>query len=414
MQKEHDLAIIITGPKIDLSLEPVTEFFNDKIQNIVMIGDGVNDINSSTNTTLFNALNNFNSTYSTAIDGRVLVFLNMHGTVSDDKHVVQANNDGALLATSALFTFLNQSINKPFDIIFTACHGKAALPDISKLPDGSRIIIFSEEDTSTYANNYIYSFNAMSNMTNFTFEKFYNNYLAHLTLKENPIMATVGGKIIDPLLIVNSQIGKSISFESRLYMHENFGKNICEEDSQCHGKLEALMNKMENSSSIDEFYQANSYFSEEFKQEILALENKIDILEREEDDDDIYSTDFEKIFQVKAEDLNCPAWLILLKNEVDQFFVKFNIPATLNLESKTLLDDDDDDDDDDDNSGILDSFIKYQDFSDRALYDILKLVKYDIGSDLFILNDNFVAPEYPEYGTVLGISYDLSACYLLD
>jgi hypothetical protein len=229
MKEEYSAALIITGPRTNTTIESIQLFLADKIQNIITIGDGKIDLDAQAISNIAKEAN------ALANAGKVLVFVNAHGINSQEYggHALQMTNQGQLFQSSLLFSILKNSFSAPIDIIFTACNGKGALKDINNLANGSRIIIFSEENNSTYINNYIYALEAMNGIAYFSLDNFYDNYLSHLTLQENPVMVIAGEKTIDPALAANAQIGKSISNESRLYVHQNFGKNVCQEDIAC-------------------------------------------------------------------------------------------------------------------------------------------------------------------------------------
>jgi hypothetical protein len=83
-----------------------------------------------------------------------------------------------------------------------------------------------------------------------------------------------------------------------------------------------------------------------------------------------------------------------------------NIPIRLSLDNN-LFEEEDVDDDDDDASSIIDMLLPYKEISDRGLHDMIKVIKFTLESSYFIVVDNFTIPEYPEYGTVLGIAKDI-------
>ena len=106
-----------------------------KIDNIVTIGDGEIDIYpESENDPLYKILNNLRVNNQTEINqSKILVVINMHGiTTEESTHVLETSHNTSI-ASADIFDYLNETINKPMDIIFIPCHGKGALKDINLL-----------------------------------------------------------------------------------------------------------------------------------------------------------------------------------------------------------------------------------------------------------------------------------------
>ena len=145
MQEEYSAAIYIVGPDNEGSYEKTLEFLNKKFKQVIVIGDGESDLLDRNGEGPLLALKTLEQDYSQLLnEGKVFLYVEMHGIVLDDFHALVVSKEGVLLSSKMLFEFLAKNIKKPIDIIFTSCHGKAALMDIDSLPMGSRVIIFSD------------------------------------------------------------------------------------------------------------------------------------------------------------------------------------------------------------------------------------------------------------------------------
>ncbi len=387
MQEEYSAAIYIVGPDNEGSYEKTLEFLNKKFKQVIVIGDGESDLLDRNGEGPLLALKTLEQDYSQLLnEGKVFLYVEMHGIVLDDFHALVVSKEGVLLSSKMLFEFLAKNIKKPIDIIFTSCHGKAALMDIDSLPMGSRVIIFSDSDKNTSVVNVVNTLDELSEHI-FTLDHFYNNYLAHIFLmNESPVIATVGGENLDPLALSDIYLGKAISALSRQYIHDNFGQSVCRSDIACHNKIDHLIDKIEHSLSIDEFRAtADEHYFTLFN-EILQIENNYQYNQ---------NSNHQKVaFYSDQESQLCDIEILALKSQADQLLSQYHIPLELDLcdQNWHMIDNE------------YDTEEGTEEMSNAGMYHFIKY-------DGFIENNNFDKPEYGEYGYVLGIIKD---AYLSD
>lgn len=384
---EYGLAIYIAGPGTKDDHHKDLNFLNNNFNNVMVIGDGDQGLfDEDGQGILGSSLSELSSDFPELLDqGKILIYTYMHGNVIDGEHVLVAGDDDLAGYSKNFFEDLQTYINRPVDIIFHPCHGKAALNVTNNLPDGSNVLIFSEADKSTIYNNIEHSIDLRPIYKEFTLTGFYDNYLNSLgILNENPIMVNVGGGIIDPLEFSYDYIGSNISEASRGYVHDNLGKNICDESISCHEHIDSVMDKMEVAASIDDFKIRPQ---EKYTHIINELEIEVNNYE----------------FLIKNHHLidvpynykdseHCYVELLELKDKADKLLLFKGIPLELDLSNKNW-DFDGGGDDDDDEKTIENS-------SDYLIYHTLIQVGFEE-------NDNFSKPEPTDYGLVLAISKDL-------
>lgn len=389
MQEEYSGVIYIIGPGNENSYKKELEFLNTQFKKVIVIGDGKMDIFDNNEGPLQN-LKTLNQDYPGLLnEGKILVYIDAHGTAEEDGHYIKVNEGGELLLSKKLFEFLVENINKPMDIIFIPCNGKAALRDISVLPLGSRVIIFSDTDSYTLFTNIRVTLDAIVN-EKFSLDNFYNNYLARIfSMQDSPVISIIGKETIDPAVLSDTYLGGTISESSRQYVHNNFGQSICASNVSCYNKIDYLMNKIEQTSSIEEFrvISGNKYFItiEEFNQ----LSNDYSFIRNTYHERDVPYNHKESEY--------CYEEVLDLKNKADQLFLAREIPLELDLSNKDLYEIDYDYLD---NHNHIREYVKT--WFDIGIYNFLKGVNGG-----FIENNNFSKPEYEEYGFVLGIIKDI-------
>lgn len=383
MQEEYSAAIYIIGPGLTESYEIESNFLNTHFDKVITIGDGKNNI-------ITNGAGELQKLYTLSDDypelinaGKILVYIIMHGGILDDKHFVKTSKEG-WISSAELFKILAETIKTPMDIIFTPCHGKAALKDIDTLPTGSRIMIFSDHDKFTAAVAVHETMNKMLSNDEFTFDGFYNNYLANIFLiDEEPIVTVVGGDTIAPVALSENYLGKSISGASRQYVQNHFGQSVCGDESFCHNKIDQLMNKIEQIFNIDEF--RISATTKYLKAAKVIVQMTVDY-------EFVINTHYEEdtIFNHKESEL-CYIEILNLKNDFDQLLLNHEIPLELDLACDDWYEIDYEYDADTKD---------IERFSNDGLYNAFKQAG-------FIENNNFLKPETPEYGYALGIIKDI-------
>ncbi len=174
MQEEYSAAIYIIGPGLKQSYKIESNFLNTHFDKVITIGDGESDILIN-GTGALQKLYSLNDDYPELINtGKILVYVIIHGAVIDDNHVLSTSKED-LFSSAGLFKLLAETIKIPMDIIFAPCHGKDALKDINTLPEGSRIMIFSNHDKYTTGVAVHQTMDKMLSHTKFTFDGFYHN-----------------------------------------------------------------------------------------------------------------------------------------------------------------------------------------------------------------------------------------------
>lgn len=382
MQEEYSGAIYIVGPDNEDSYDKVSEFLKAKFNKVIVIGDGKNDLIDKNGEGPLKSLiilrqdNPLN-------EGKILVYVEAHGIVEDDEHIMLISKE-EVIPSRILFEILSENIKNSIDVVFLPCHGKSALKDIEALPLNSRVIIFSDDDKNTYIPNIL---DLLDNLPNykFTFDNFYNNYLARMfLLDESPTMSIIGRETIDPVVLSEVYLGSAISEESRQYVHDHFGQGVCNNDIICHDRINYLMNKIEQSSSINEFrvHPHENY--------VAALDEYFQI--KVEYDFNLNNKNEKIVSYNFQEPVHCYIEILELKNKIDQLLLKYKIPLELDLSDQSWYE------------------INYnKDYNNKegserlSNFGMFHFIKYDG----FIENDNFAKPDYEEYGFILGIIKDI-------
>lgn len=253
------------------------------------------------------------------------------------------------------------------------------------MPTYSKIIFFSEENTSTISPNLD---TAMNNIHahEFSIDLFYSKYLSNLfSQDENPILYNVGKQTIDPIIFSKSILGKSISEDSRAFIHENFAKNICSNDSVCYEVIERQIDKIEQINSIDEF-------------KIKAQDNYMKALTQYMSAKVEYSYKRNLNYEISAKyniyhEESCYIELLEFKDKVDKLLFIHELSLEFNLDEERLQ-----------IIGINfdkeDIIEELGNLTNAGIYNLIK-------SDGFIENKNFQHPIYEEYGLTLGIIVDI-------
>ena len=386
MQEEYSGAIYIVGPGHEHNYGKDLGFLNSKFKKVVVIGDGEMDILYQNNEGPLQNLKTLSQDYPELLnEGKILVYVSMHGLGEDDGHYVQVGKKWDNFTSKKLFELLAESIKKPIDIIFTSCHGKAALKDIDSLTLGSNIIIFSDADKSTFLSNIASALKAISN-DKFSLDNFYNNYLARVfSMDESPAMFTAGGETMDPIVLSKAYLGNAISETSRQYIQNNFGQSICKHDIICHNKIDYLMDKIEQNVSIDVFRTVISKKYLKVIFEFDQMQKDYALSRNTHHDQDV-------IYNHKKSEF-CYIEVLELKNKIDQLFLERKIALELDLSEQDWYEIDYD------YSGgeVLNEFMEH---SDAGIYNLLS-------EHGFLENNSFDKPEYEEYGLALGIIKDI-------
>lgn len=381
LEEKYSAAIYIVGPDHKKQYKQNLKFLETKFDKVIVIGDGEHEIYDDNDGGPLLSLKTLEQDYpELANDKKILIFVEAHGIAIDKAHYIQTSKN-YIIPSKDLFTLLAENIPRPMDIIFTPCNGKAAYIDIDVLPIDSRVVIFSDSDKNTIHPSIEITLELLTNTT-FTLDNFYNNYLAHIFLmNESPTMYTVGEESIDPIALSSYYLGKTISETSRKYIHNHFGKSVCDNDTSCHNKISYLIDKIEQSSSIEEFKisASKNYYSAMNEYVTQMSEYKFSRNNNHEKD----------IIYNYQDPEYCYAEILTLKNKADQIFLEHQIPLELDLLNEAWYGIDDDYPTDNDLEIMRES-------SDEAIL-------YTLKSDGFVENSNFSQPETIEYGYVLGI-----------
>ena len=187
MKETYNGAIYIIGPDHKKYYKPNLNFLKDRFDNVLVIGDGENDILDTHNEGPLQKIKTIAQDYPEfSNEGKILVYIETHGVAWDNTHYIQTAKDN-IIASKELFKLLAENIKTPIDIIFTPCNGKAALTDIDVLPKDSRVIIFSDFDQITNAQNIASTLNTLPK-DSFILNNFYNHYLAGVfSMNESPV-----------------------------------------------------------------------------------------------------------------------------------------------------------------------------------------------------------------------------------
>ena len=154
MREEYSGAIYIIGPDNKKYYEQVSSFLKDRFNNVLIIGDGEGDILDANNEGSLQKLKTIGQNYPKLTNGgKILVYVETHGIAFNNIHYIQIAQNNTVIASKDLFELLSENIKTPIDIIFTPCNGKAALTDIDVLTKDSRVIIFSDSNKITNAQN---------------------------------------------------------------------------------------------------------------------------------------------------------------------------------------------------------------------------------------------------------------------
>lgn len=391
MQEEYSGAIYIVGPESEYRYEDTLNFLNNKFKQVITIGNGAMPILDENDEGPLRKLEALNQDYPELLrTGKLLVYIDIHGTEIDNQHYIQVNNGEDIILSRKLFEMLAENIKMPMDIIFVPCHGKAALQDIEILPEMSRIIIFSDADKITNVANVHIILNALSDDV-FSLDKFYNNYLARLfSMDDNPTMSIVGKATIDPVALSENYFGKTISEASRQYITNHFKEDVCKNENVCSNKIDYLMDKIQQFSSINEFRDIQQNLFEALI-EFSDFEVNYAFIRNTRHERDV-------IYNYKESEY-CYIEILELKDKTDQLFLQHKIALELNLSSELWYEINYDYTDEKEASD-------FEKCSEIGIYNTLSFLgsTENLG---FIENDNFAKPEYEEYGLVLGIIKDI-------
>lgn len=386
MQEEYSGAIYIIGPKDKDNYEQTLPLLKQKFNKLVVIGNGEDDLLDDNGNGPLQDIYSLEQDHPELFDGRkILVYIEYHGTEDNGQHLSLVRKSGDPIQSKAIFDLLSQNIETPMDIIFVPCHGKASLPDINELPIDSRVIIFSDSDKATFSN---FPMEALKRLDRdeFSFDGFYNNALKYVfSANDSPSMSIIGKETIDPLILSNFYLGKSISKSSKEYIHNHFGQDICNNDTSCHDKIDFLMVKIEQNSSIRDFIGNERQLSLKMLQELSDLEQEYQIT---------FNTLHEqKIIYNHKESEHCYIEILDLKNKTDQLFLNNQIGLELDLSNNEWYEIDYD-------------YVREEDilfFEGLFPIGLYKMNLYNGYKE----NNAFPRPEAEDYGLVLGIIKDI-------
>lgn len=360
MSNEHhyDLILFIIGPDNAFYYQSIFDFLIKKSNNVVIIGDGIKNIADNDRGEFFEVISviqNFNAS-------NVLIYIHAHGIKSEEEYYVDF---GYPLKVKKLFYSLADKFDKPLDILFFPCYGKSALPYINYLPDNSKVIIFSDENKSTYILNSLSSIEAMDRLNDFNIDIFYDNYLSYMTQLESPLLIKLPNVMFDPIKLVHEVLNISISPYFKEYINNHFTKNICYNSSSCFDRVNRIINKVEDALSIDEFLVEGCKY--------IDLLSKIKLWQSE--------------ILYNESDYYCSKKVLTVKNKIDNYLFYHEIPLSVDLSYSFWN---------------KPSIIPYafSDLNDQLLFKALKL-------SFFNQNNNFEPPEYLEAGILFGIIKDI-------
>jgi hypothetical protein len=370
----YNTAILIAGHNTHptLSTNPI-DVLTAHAPYVITVGDRVIGLND----TKLSQLSRIQQEQPSMFGDKVLVYIDMHGFVDvNHRHGLSTLKNSTML-TADLFDALSATFSTPIDVILQSCYGKAALADLNHLPLGSRVMMFPEQDKSSFAVTNAVAEAALMDKEELTFEGYFNQYLVKLGHSEMPIFATVGGPVIDPYASSATHVGKTIEPEARHHVHQTFGQDICAGDEECHNRLDRVMDQMEQAQSAEEFHVIQpaiaNLFSAATKELELRAENYTS-----EDTSPVFASEFKK--------------------SLDRAFIDHQLPLELNLERLLRDEEEDEDESFEEITAML-----YEIGSMAMLSNLYQAAREN---SIFTTNHLFPTPEY-NYGRVLGISLAL-------
>jgi hypothetical protein len=382
----YSLAILITSYKSDFykfNLRFLTHF----VPQVVVIGDEEVDISKQSGQGFVaDTLDSAKQIGLLPSTGNILVYIETHGILlTTGQHALNITPKSSII-TSSLFHVLHDKVGQKIDIIFAPCHGKAAMPDIDKLPFGSRVLFFSDSDGSTlYSNLYATQYALLEKDLPLTLEEYFAQYLVHLGQPESPVIASVGAPLIDPLRQCLSYLGKVISPSEHDYVLHSFAKKICGMAVTCYERIEYVMGAMESVQQIKMFsHVARHSVSVAHKKANATIES--------------YAAAY---MQSHPDAAMSPLSLYAVKVEADKIFAEYQLPFEFTLER------------------IAGQFgaPEFEAIDDKYVRDLYYFIEtssvagiaqyFHSLPDEYIVNDHFPLPNY-NYGLVLGISQALA------
>ena len=369
----YNLAIFIIGPDNAMYYKPISNFLYQKANHLITIGNGtINLLTQQNEGLLIDSLAQIKQSNNDTINSRnILVYIHAHGIKIDDLYALDL---GYPLLTSSLFSLLKNKINYPIDIIFVPCYGKSALPYLNYLHNNSNIIIFSDENKTTYPLSILDVLDDMINIKIFSLKSFYDNYLSHLTLLENPIFITILDNniiTIDPEILSSHYLGKPITKPLQEYINNNFVINICYGMLSCYEQIQQLIDKIQISSSIKDFAVTHDKYHQ-------LMSNLTDW--------NIKITNTQNM--TLSNNCSSDDQILIIKKNIDQYLFSQEIPLETDLSYPYWFEPPSENYD-------------LSDMSEYAIYNALS-------SSFFNKNDNFLEPQYLEIGMLFGIIKDIS------
>ncbi len=179
MINKYSGAILITGPANEDNHYKKYESLKTKFEKLLVIGNGKIDLLDDEGNGPLQDLYTLNEDNQELFNkGKLLIYLNIHGISKEGEHYLFTSKN-SVIPTKYFFELLSKIINSPVDIIFEPCNGKAAIKYANILPTDSKIIFFSEENTSTISPNLDIAMNNI-HAHEFSIDLFYSKYLSNI------------------------------------------------------------------------------------------------------------------------------------------------------------------------------------------------------------------------------------------
>jgi hypothetical protein len=276
-------AIIINGPDTDTDTDTdsIQKFIENRIPNVISIGDGKSDImNESGDGLFFNAMHEISQQECSQTPlSKTLIVIETHGTVHEGEHVIKVTKSGISYPTKSLFEYLAQTINSPFDILMTSCHGRGAQELAELLPVGTKVAFFSNHEETTVYGDIIETISTFPENKVFSVQNFFEHFLYGMSCAVKPALVVSGEKTrsLEPAEIFQKNlISKTLSSDLKEKIKSKID-NFCMDDKKCGDQLNSKLNTLSKITDLNEIIKFPHTLSGKFHWYI----DKLAILDKE-------------------------------------------------------------------------------------------------------------------------------------
>lgn len=191
---------------------------------------------------------------------KIILIISGHGNIDQDgDHIINFDITKYKWKTKELFVALKSIFNdKPIEVLLTACHGGGAIKDVDKLPKGSTLLVFSQDNKTVMIGDSESMFKS-SNEENyqdaekFSLQHFLKTYLFSIKETNNiPELAVSGAAKDFDYTQLMQYLGHKFH-DSQKKAIVNTLKSYCAiESSDCESKILEVINKIETSGNIND------------------------------------------------------------------------------------------------------------------------------------------------------------------